>query len=417
VTIPPHIVLPLQTTQHVADLTRETEQRVKAENALRESEMEYRSVVELLSEGIVVLRTDGTIASLNESAADMLGVSSDFLMGKQLLDLRWHAVREDGSFMPHEDHPALVTLYTGEAVKDFVMGLYQRDHSIRWLSVNTYPLRRPSELLPRSVAVSFTDITLRLRHERAMRESYDALDRLTSEFIGVVSHELRTPLTSIRGALKLLESDVFATLPPKAHTLLNIARSNTERLMRIIDDILDLEQLESGRMVIHPTEIDPMPLMQDAVATVRAAADKKSAAIVTDVSLPPHITTDRDRLLHVLEHLLSNAVKFSPDGSEVQLRASTLPTDRLLFEVIDHGVGIAPAMLDRLFRSFTQGDASDTRHPGGAGLGLAIARSTIERLGGRIGVESEQHVLTRFWFELPHAAATSSGRTATVSRA
>jgi PAS domain S-box-containing protein len=387
----------------VADLTRETQQRVKAENALRENELEYRSVVELLSEGIVILRADGTVESLNESAAEMLGVSRDFLIDKRLLDLRWHAVREDGSFLPHEDHPALVTLRAGNALEDFVMGLYQRDRSILWLSVNTYPLRRQDETLPHAVAVSFRDITLRLQHERAMRESYDALDRLTSEFIGVVSHELRTPLTSIRGALKLLENDVFAALPPKAHSLLNIARSNTERLMRIIDDILDLEQLESGRMVLHPVEIDPVHLIRDAVVTVRDPADKKGTVVVTEISLPPLITTDRDRLLHVLEHLLSNAVKFSPDGSEVQLRASTLATGRLLFEVIDHGVGIAPAMLDRLFRSFTQGDTSDTRHPGGAGLGLAIARSTVERLGGRIGVESEQHVLTRFWFELPHS--------------
>ncbi len=402
--LPDGILLPLQAMQHSADLARETAQRRMAEAALRANAQEYHSVVEVLSEGIAVIQADGTISSLNDSAARLVDAPRERLLGQRLLDLRWHAVTEDGHRMPHTEHPALITLRTGEPIRDYVLGLYQRDRSIRWLSVNTYPLRHAPDQLPYAVASSFTDITERLRHERAMRESYDALDRLTSEFIGVVSHELRTPLTSIRGALKLLESNVFASLPPKAHELLRIARSNTERLMRIINDILDLEQLESGRMVMHPIPFDPAELVRQVIESLGESAEHKGVRIVTHAQLPPRMQADRDRLFHVLEHLVANAVKFSLADSEVIVRAVRLPSDKLLFEVIDHGVGIQRSMIDWLFRSFTQADASDTRHPGGAGLGLAIARSTVERMGGRIGVESTQNVQTRFWFELPYVA-------------
>jgi PAS domain S-box-containing protein len=404
VTLPDGVFLPIHGTQQAADLTRETEHRRRAEDALQENEREYLSVIEVLSEGIAVIQADGSISSLNESGARMVGAARPELIGRLLLDLRWHAIREDGSSLPHSEHPALVTLQTGKAIQNFVMGLHQRDHSIRWLSVNTYPLsKRPGEP-PYAAAASFTDITEHVRHEREMRESYDALDRLTHEFIGIVSHELRTPLTAIRGALSLLESDAFATLPPKAHTLLNIARTNTERLMRIINNILDLDQLESGQMVLNVVEVDPALLMQDVVASIAEAAEGKHITIVTEIALPPVLKTDRERLMHVLKHLLSNAVKFSPMSAEVRLRASTPSPECVLFEVIDHGIGIPDTLLDRMFKSFAQANMSDTRAPGSAGLGLAIARSTVERLGGRIGVESEQHVRTRFWFELPWAA-------------
>jgi PAS domain S-box-containing protein len=403
VTLPDGLFLPIQGAQHTADLTRETEHRRQAEAALRDNELEYLSVIEVLSEGIAIIQADGTVSSLNESAARMVDATRGELEGQRLLDLRWHAIREDGSLLLHDEHPALVTLRTGEAVKNFILGLYQRDHSLRWLSVNTYPLRKGSGQPPYAAAASFTDITERVRHERAMRESYDTLDRLTHEFIGIVSHELRTPLTAIRGSLSLLESDAFATLPPKAHTLLNIARTNTERLMRIINNILDLDQLESGQMVINVVELDPASLLQDVVASLQEAADGKHITIVTEVSLPPVLKTDRDRLTHVLKHLLANAVKFSSMSAEVCVRASTPAPERVMFEVIDHGVGIPRTLLDRMFKSFAQADMSNTRAPGSAGLGLAIARSTVERLGGRIGVESEPNVQTRFWFELPHA--------------
>ena len=387
--------------QHAADLTRETAYRRRAEDALRDNQTQYLSVIEVLSEGIAIILADGTVASLNESAARLVAAPRAHLVGQRLAELRWHAIREDGSSLPRSEHPALVTLRTGEPIRNFVLGLYQPDQSIRWLSINTYPLRYGPNVPPYAAAASFTDISEQVRHERELRENYNTLDRMTHEFIGIVSHELRTPLTAIRGSLSLLESDAFGALPPKAHTLLNIARTNTERLTRIINNILDLDHLESGEVVLEITDLDPATVIHAVVTELAESATGKHINIVTEIGLPPLIRTDRERLTHVLKHLLSNAVKFSSMNAEVCLRATESSPNRVMFEVIDHGVGIPRSLLDRMFKSFAQANMSDTRAPGSAGLGLAIARSTVERLGGRIGVESEPNVRTRFWFELP----------------
>jgi PAS domain S-box-containing protein len=399
--VPEHVVLTIPGAQHAADLAREMEQRRKAENALRRSEAEYRSVVDVLSEGIAVIEADGTISSVNESAAQLVNSTREELIGKRLLDLRWHAVLPDGSDLVHAEHPALVTLRTGKPVKGFVLGLHYTEADIHWLSVNTHALRHASTEAPYAVVASFTDVTERLERERQMRDAYDALDQLTSEFMGVVSHELRTPVTALRGALGFLESGVFAELPPKGRELIAIARNNTDRLTRVINNILDLERLKSGRMTFEPSELDVTELVARVMRGYQAAADKKRIVLSTEVSLDTPIVGDDERIAQVLENLVSNAVKFSPPDSSVVVAARHETDAMVMFEVIDTGVGIAPAMLEKLFRSFAQADTSNKRLPGGAGLGLAIAKSTVEQMGGRIGVESEQQVRTRFWFTVP----------------
>jgi len=408
VKLPKHIVLPTAEAQHTADLARETEHRRIAEAALRRSEAEYRSVVEVLNEGIAVIQADGTISSANQSAAQLVRARPEDVIGRRILDIRWHASRPDGSRLPHADHPALVTLRTGMPMNGFVLGLHNVDGSICWLSVNTHPLRHADDESPYAVVASFTDVTERLAREREMQRAYDALDELTSEFIGVVSHELRTPITALRGALGFLESGVFATLPPKGKELIAIARANADRLTRIINNILDLERLKSGRVTLSPEPTDLHELLDRIMHGHEKAAEKKRVRIVLTVDVPAPIVVDADRLAQVVDNLLANAVKFSPADATVELHAQANADGMVVFEVIDHGIGIAPAMLERLFKSFSQADASNTRLPGGAGLGLAIARSIVEQMGGKIGVESEQHVRTRFWFTIPVAPPPTS---------
>jgi PAS domain S-box-containing protein len=163
VKVPDHIVLTTQGVQHLADLARETEQRRKAEAALLQREAEYRSVVEVLSEGIAVIQGDGTISSVNESAARLVNATKEQLLGKRLLDLRWHAVLPDGTDIPHADHPALRALRTGVAENGFILGLIRPDGTTCWLSVNTYPLRHTPEEAPYAVVTSYTDVTERLK--------------------------------------------------------------------------------------------------------------------------------------------------------------------------------------------------------------------------------------------------------------
>ena len=230
----------------------------------------------------------------------------------------------------------------------------------------------------------------RLRQKEDEREltQRSALDSLKDEFVSTVSHELRTPLTSIRGALGLLSSGVLGTVDAKAQKLLRIALTNTERLIRLINDILDLERMDSGRAVLQVRRCSLPELIHQATETMSAMAE--AAEILLTIS--PNATVvlpsvffdgDSDRILQVLTNLLSNAIKFSPPGSTVMIDVDT-PPEALIFRIADQGRGIPEDQLETIFERFKQVEYSDSRHRGGTGLGLAICRSIVQQHGGTI---------------------------------
>ena len=230
-----------------------------------------------------------------------------------------------------------------------------------------------------------------------------AADRAKAEFISTVSHELRTPLTSIKGALGLAASGSLGDMPANAARLLTIADNNCDRLIRLINDILDIEKIESGRMVLTREPLDLRSVVRDACAANASYAHRQKVTFAQDLGRRRHkaiVRADRDRLMQVMDNLLSNAVKFSePEGQvEVLLRQDGA---EVALRVTDHGAGIAASERERIFEKFTQGDSSDTRKRGGTGLGLAIARQIVEELGGRITVDSEVGRGTSFEVRLP----------------
>jgi PAS domain S-box-containing protein len=248
------------------------------------------------------------------------------------------------------------------------------------------------------------------------------LDQMKSEFVSTVSHELRTPLTSIRGSLGLLEGGVAGTLSNQAHDLIRIARGNTDRLIRLINEMLDLDKIEAGKLDLRVLPLIPAELVRTAVDEIRSLADQYHVQVEEHVQAHRTFEGDRDRVLQVLTNLLSNAVKFTPAGSTVAIHAMTATSADMMTDSTGHvagrapvrfvvenpGPGIEPQDLSRLFTRFQQLDGSDGRHRGGTGLGLAISKAIVEQHGGRIGIESEPGVSTRFWFELP---AVPPGRT------
>jgi len=237
-----------------------------------------------------------------------------------------------------------------------------------------------------------------------------ALDRLKSEFVATVSHELRTPLTSIRGALGLLEGNVLGALSDEMSEIVTIARSSTDRLIRLINDILDLEKLESGKLEMKLAPLDVPALLAHTLGAMRAYADETNVSIVSRIEGRPHLVTDADRLEQVLTNLLSNALKFSPSGGRVELLVEAGSSEHVRFSVLDQGPGIAEAELGLLFGRFQQLDTGDERRRGGTGLGLAISKAIVEQLGGAIGVESVVGQGSTFWFELPSAGETQASR-------
>jgi signal transduction histidine kinase len=240
----------------------------------------------------------------------------------------------------------------------------------------------------RSVATIMRDIS-----------GWKHLDRVKSEFVSTVSHELRTPLTAIRGSLGLLEGGGVTNLPPKALNLLRIARNNCDRLVRLLNDMLDLDKIEAGKLALRAVPLEPAEVVGAALDELRPMADQRAIALVEDLSPVSPVTGDRDRLIQVLTNLVSNAIKFSPAAATVTV-SITAVEHGVRFAVHNPGPGIAPHDMPRLFGRFQQLDGSDRRRHGGTGLGLAIAKAIIEQHEGTIGVESDPDAGTTFWFVL-----------------
>ena len=232
------------------------------------------------------------------------------------------------------------------------------------------------------------------------------LERLKRDFVSTVSHELRTPLTSMRGAIGLILGGKVGELPPKAGELLRIAMTNTERLIRLINDILDVEKIDSGHSSIRREKLRLRPLLQTTLSGVESFAREHGAAValVTGPEIDADVLGDADRLIQVFTNLLSNAIKFSPAGQAVVVLMK-LEGDQVVVRVRDRGPGIPPEFATQIFGRFQQAGGAESRPSGGTGLGLNIARAIVELHGGRIGFEPVAHGGTDFWVALPRVAA------------
>ncbi len=246
-------------------------------------------------------------------------------------------------------------------------------------------------------------------HQHTLQLSHRSeLDTLKDEFISTVSHELRTPLTSIRGALGLLSSGIIGDVDAKALNLLRIAVTNTDRLIRLINDILDLERMESGRAPLQIRRCSLRDLAQQAIDTMTPMADANSVHLALEPSSIAHVAYpeslffdgDSDRILQVLTNLLSNAIKFSPVASTVRVYTEAT-SDSILLKVVDEGRGIPSDKLDTIFDRFQQIEPSDARQKGGTGLGLAICRSIVQQHSGSVWAQRNLGPGTTLYVMLP----------------
>ncbi|HXC94735.1 MAG TPA: response regulator [Edaphobacter sp.] len=248
------------------------------------------------------------------------------------------------------------------------------------------------------------------------------LDTLKDEFISTVSHELRTPLTSIRGALGLLSSGIIGDVDAKALNLLRIAVTNTDRLIRLINDILDLERMESGRAPLQIRRCSLRELAQQAIDTMTPMADANSVHLALEPSTVAQAAYpealffdgDADRILQVLTNLLSNAIKFSPAASTVRIYTEAT-SDSILLKVVDEGRGIPTDKLDTIFDRFQQIEPNDARQKGGTGLGLAICRSIVQQHSGSIWAQRNLGLGTTLYVMLPRTTRSTDVSAPTTS--
>lgn len=442
---------PLYFVSQIQDITK----RKQTEEALHNLSRQNTSILNSAGEGIIGLDTQGNITFANPAAAQMTGYTVTELIGKSLQEKLYHS-QADGTSIDLQNSPIKEVFESGVGCHQSKEVFWRKDNSSfpveyaitpilegladcdprELSSCPRLPFHFPNTLSPIvGAVVTFRDISDRL-----------IVEKMKNEFISVVSHELRTPLTSIRGSLGLLFSGKLCELPPKAHRMLEIAVNNTDRLVRLINDILDLERIESGKVELLKQSCNVADLMKTVAEEMQGIADKAGVtlSVSTVPETIPQLWADTDRLLQVLTNLISNAIKFSAPSNTVWLTAEiqelscqclisrtsvssvisqssleknhglltkninvpvasqSLGERAILFKVKDQGRGIPAEQLETVFGRFQQVDVSDSRTKGGTGLGLAICRSIVHSHGGQIWVESTLGEGSTFYVMIPN---------------
>jgi PAS domain S-box-containing protein len=374
-----HVAIAIQQSQLYQKLKEELGERKKTEVALRRSENLFRSLSEFAPVGIYLCDSQGRNIYTNPRCQAIYGCTFDESLGYGWLKL---IHPEDLQIIPQ-----LFTLLGGHQETQGELRFIHNDGNIRYCRMKSVPIF--SELGEQITHVGITeDITDSL-----------AIEKMKNEFISIVSHELRTPLAAIHGSLGLIASGVLQNQPETAQQMLRIASTDTERLVRLVNDILDLERLEAKKFNLAKRWCDAAELMVQSVTTLQPLAVQNNIKLLV---LPSSVQmwADPDRIIQTLVNLVSNAIKFSPPKTTVTLSAQEQP-DLVLFTVQDQGRGIPHDKLETIFARFQQVDASDSRDKGGTGLGLSICRSIIQQHGGKIWAESLLGKGSTFYFTLP----------------
>lgn len=374
---------------HGMDVTEQHE----AEEALHLATRQRKLILEAAGDGIFGIDLDGKLTFINEAGANALGFAPEDLVGRDAHDLIHHS-HADGTPYSRSTSPILQALRRSEAIRMRDEVFWRKDGAAIPVEYSANPII--DDDIVSGMVVAFQDVSERKR-----------LEKMKDEFISTVSHELRTPLASLRASLGLVHSGSLDRRPEKQRQMIEIAIGNCDRLIRLVNDILDFDRGEKGRLPLNREVVESEILLRRAADVAHNAATQARIDFRIDTNAPPAFA-DEDRVMQVLNELVMNAIKFSPQGTTVRLAAQGVSgpapgTNEVCFMVEDQGRGIAREKLERIFDRFQQGDASDSRALGGTGLGLALCRSIVEQHGGRIWAESEPDRGSRFLFTLPAA--------------
>jgi PAS domain S-box-containing protein len=362
-------------------MLKDITERKAAEAAIRRSEEQLRLITNALPILIAYIDAQQYYRFNNQAHEDWFGISCEQINGLQLQDVIGKKAYQ--MISPYVD-----IALAGQSIT-FEVKLPSKNSHFRWVNATYIPDFESSGEV-KGFFATLNDISDRKE-----------IDQMKSEFVSIASHEMRTPLTSIKGVLQLLAAERLGTLPKSGAEMVKIALKNTDRLVRLVNDVLDLERLESKRVVMERQLCQAADLIQQAAETIQAMAEQEKITIcVTAADTPITFWADPDQIIQTLTNLLSNAIKFSPENSTVWLKAEN-QGDRVLFQVQDRGKGIPTDKLETIFERFQQVDASDSRRKGGTGLGLAICRQIIQQHGGQIWAKSTLAKGTTFYFTLP----------------
>jgi PAS domain S-box-containing protein len=373
--------LAIQQSELYGQLQIKLQERKQAEATIREAERRWRSLLDNVHLIVVGLDTAGNLNYVNPFFLSLTGYTNEEVLGKNWFD----------KFLPRSSKQLSQNIFS--EVLNHNSHPYYRNAILtksgeeRFIAWNNTMLQDSKGTVIGTISIG-EDITERQK-----------IEQIKDEFIGIVSHELRTPLTAIQMSLGLLKTGIYDKKPEKSRRMIEIALLDTNRLVNLVNDILDLERLESGRAVLEKTVCKAADLMQQAVDGIEAIATQQQISLIVTPT-DAEVWAAADAIIQTLTNLLSNGIKFSPAHATIHLSAEP-QTDCVLFKVSDRGRGIPADKLELIFGRFQQVDASDSREKGGTGLGLAICRSIIERHGGKIWAESILGEGSTFFFTLP----------------
>jgi len=357
----------------------QTQESVKSEKEARH----FAEVLRQCEDAIMAVDQDMTILTWNQGAEKMYGYKAEEVVGKsaQLMTPVRHL--EAAKFL-------LKKAFMGETIENLEGKAIMKDGRELPISSTLSPIRNRNGVVE-SISLVVRDISQK-----------KLVDRRIREFYSTVSHELRTPLTSIRGALALLADGIVEPASAEGAELIQLARSSSIRLVRLINDILDLRKIEEGKLDFNINLHNSQELVNNAVHAMHGLAEERKVTLCADSIQYAELKADEDRVTQVLSNLISNAIKYSPPEGRVEVTVEE-KGGMVRFNVLDQGPGIPVEMQYKLFGKFQQIDSSDSRAKEGSGLGLAISKAIIEQLGGEIGFTSVPKERTNFWFELPAA--------------
>jgi PAS domain S-box-containing protein len=360
----------------------------------KEAGAKYRGLLEAAPDAMVVVNQAGDIVLLNLQAEKQFGYRRDELLGQKVTNIIPEGFAERLIADDLRSAEEALAQHIGTGIE--LIGR-RKDGSEFAIEIMLSPLESAEGTL---VTAAIRNISERKIVEAERRR----LQRLKDEFVATVSHELRTPLTSITGALGLLTGNVAGKLPESAMHLLTIAYTNSQRLVRLLNDILDIEKMDSGKAVFEFKRVEVRSLVQQTIEANRGFAEGYDVRIRLDAADAAFdVRADPDRLLQAITNLLSNAIKFSPPGEEVVVAVETRG-ETVRISVRDHGHGVPEEFKPHIFEKFAQADATDARQKGGTGLGLSIVKQIVDRLDGAVGFDDAPGGGAIFHVDLPNWA-------------